>query len=86
MIYVKKAVLHHAYALTLRGSGTMLDEMKFHSNFQNWLLYPFTQVHWLRLLSLAGMLLLWQIINAAGFFSEVVKSKLNQGMRHDKTR
>jgi glycosyltransferase involved in cell wall biosynthesis len=70
----------------LRGSGTMLDEMKFHSNFQNWLLYPFTQVHWLRLLSLAGVLLLWQIINAAGFFSEVVKSKLNQGMRHDKTR
>ena len=86
MIYVKKAVLRHAHALTLRGSGTMLDEMKFHSNFQNWLLYPFTQVHWLRLLSLAAMLLLWQIINAAGFFSEVVKSKLNQGMRHDKTR
>jgi len=100
MIYIEKAVLHHAHALTLysfcqqhfaygqgayyyhqirrlRGSGTMLDEMKFHSNFQNWLLYPTTQVRWTKFLPLAGTLLLWQVINAAGFFSEVVKAKFS---------
>jgi glycosyltransferase involved in cell wall biosynthesis len=42
----------------LRGSGTMVNELKFHLNLKNWLLYPFTQVHWTRFLPLAGTLLL----------------------------
>lgn len=63
----------------LRRSGTMVDAMKFHLNFQNWLLYPFKQVRWTKFLPLGGTLLLWQMINAAGFFSEVVKAKFNQG-------
>jgi GT2 family glycosyltransferase len=58
-----------------RGSGTMHGEMKFHANLRNWLLYPFTQVRWNKALPLAGSLLLWQILNAAGFFGEALKQK-----------
>jgi hypothetical protein len=58
-----------------RNSGTMAGEMKFHANLSNWLLYPFTQVRWTKALPLAGTLLLWQVINAAGFFGEALKQK-----------
>jgi len=60
-----------------RHSGTMAGEMKFHANLQNWLLYPFTQVRWTKALPLVGTLLLWQIINTAGFFTEVLAARLN---------
>jgi GT2 family glycosyltransferase len=61
-----------------RGSGTMAGEMKFHANPRNWLLYPFTQARWTKSLPLAGTLLLWQIINAVGFFAEALKQKSEQ--------
>lgn len=69
----------------LRGSGTMVDEMKFHLNFQNWLLYPFSQAPWTKFIPIAGMLLLWQIINVAGFFSEMVKTNLNHRKNPNRT-
>lgn len=59
-----------------RKSGTMAGEMKFHANIQNWLLYPFTQRHWARALPLAMTLLLWQVINATGFFAEAIAARL----------
>jgi GT2 family glycosyltransferase len=58
-----------------RGSGTIAGEMKFHANLRNWLFYPFTQVRWTKALPLAGALLLWQFINAAGFFREALKQR-----------
>jgi len=60
-----------------RGSGTIAGEMKFHANLRNWLFYPFTQVRWTKALPLAGTLLLWQVINAMGFFGEAFAAKLN---------
>jgi len=74
--YGKGAYRYHQIR-SQRGSGTMAGEMKFHANLRNWLLYPFTQVRWTKALPLAGTLLLWQIINAAGFFAEAFAAKPN---------
>lgn len=54
-----------------RGSGTLHGEMRFHLNIRNWLLYPIRQLGWKRSVLLSGMLLLWQGVNAAGYFAEM---------------
>ncbi len=66
---------HYHQIRARRGSGTMVNEMKFHANLRNWLFYPFTQVRGTKALLLAGTLLLWQVINAVGFFGEALKQK-----------
>lgn len=60
-----------------RGSGKMTHEMKFHSNLSNWLLYPFKKVENGQALPLAFLLLVWQFINALGFFWEAANYNLN---------
>lgn len=61
-----------------RGSGTIHGEMKFHLNIRNWLFYPFTQVGLKNSIPLAGALLLWQVINAVGFFCEMFRGRDKQ--------
>ena len=53
-----------------RGSGTIHGEMKFHSNLRNWLLYPFREMKGNHTLTFAFLLIIWQGINAMGFFWE----------------
>lgn len=62
---------HHFHAArAARGSGTMHQEMKFHSNLKNWLIYPFHRVPFSKAFLLAFLLIVWQTVNAAGFFWE----------------
>jgi glycosyltransferase involved in cell wall biosynthesis len=58
-----------------RGSGTMQQEMSFHANWRNWLLHPFTQVKGKQAFAWAGLLVVWQVANAAGFFGERLLQK-----------
>jgi len=53
-----------------RGAGSLFEDSKFHLNLRNWLLYPFSQVQGSQAISLAMLLLTWQLVNAAGFFWE----------------
>ena len=53
-----------------RGSGSLLEDSKFHLNLRNWLLYPFSQVQGSKAISLALLLILWQVLNATGFLWE----------------
>lgn len=57
---------------TKRGSGSFRAEFRFHLNFRNWLFYPFSQVHGRQALSRAGLMLVWQMANAAGFLGEAL--------------
>ncbi len=58
-----------------RGSGTMHGEIKFHLSPGKWLLFPFERFHWKKSIPLAGALLLWEVINAIGFFYEKIAEK-----------
>jgi glycosyltransferase involved in cell wall biosynthesis len=58
-----------------RGSGTMRQEMRFHANWRNWLLHPFTQVKGIQVFAWAGLLVVWQVANVAGFFWEHLNQK-----------
>ncbi len=53
-----------------RGSDSFLQHFKFHLNLRNWLVYPFTQVKGDQVLSISVLLIIWQLVNAAGFFWE----------------
>ncbi|HEY7534611.1 MAG TPA: glycosyltransferase [Thermodesulfobacteriota bacterium] len=53
-----------------RGSGSFLEDLKFHLNLRNLFLYPFSQVNGYQVIPLASLLIIWQLVNAAGFFWE----------------
>ena len=55
---------------TRSGSGSSLEDIKFHLDLGNWLFYPITQVKGRQLGSLGALLIVWQITNAAGFLWE----------------
>lgn len=61
-----KGAFHFHRIREKRQSGTMAQEMGFHTNLSNWLLAPFTR-HVHRRLSIFFLLALWQIANLAGF-------------------
>lgn len=61
---------------TRRGSGNLLQDFSFHLNLRNWLLYPFSQVQGRQMISMAVLLIVWQVANAAGFFWESGKHAL----------
>lgn len=70
---------HHFHAArAARGSGSMHKEMKFHANLENWLIYPFRRVPISRAFTLAFLLIVWQVINAAGFFWESMRVNLKE--------
>lgn len=57
-----------------RGSGKFQNDINFHSNIGNWLLYPFSQEPFFRGLPLMLIFIIWQFANAAGFFWEAFSS------------
>lgn len=58
-----------------RGSGKFQTEFKFHLNFRNWLLYPFTQANDTRAITLAALLVVWQVVNTVGFCWEAMAQR-----------
>ncbi len=59
---------HRYHALrALRGSGQFRTELKFHLNLRNWLLLPFVRPGRHTAGLMAGLILTWQAVNAAGF-------------------
>ncbi len=59
-----------------RGSGTMHQEMKFHLNIRNWLAEPYRQYQDRRAITLAALLVCWQVANFMGFVFEAVLYRL----------
>ena len=55
-----------------RQSGTMRDEMSFHTNLRNWLLAPFRGRAFMSGLVVAWLLVCWQAANTAGFLYETL--------------
>ena len=66
---------------TRRGSGNLLQDFSFHLNLRNWLLYPFSQVQGRQMISMAVLLIVWQVANAAGFFWEAGNYGIKNLMR-----
>ncbi len=64
-----------------RESAGVLPDFKFHLNLRNWLLYPFSRVEVRQSISLAMLLIVWQAVNAAGFFWEGVCHRI-RGMKN----
>lgn len=58
-----------------RGSGKFQNDLNFHSNISNWLFYPFGKEPFARSMLFMFILLLWQFINASGFFWEALFSE-----------
>ncbi len=58
-----------------RGSGNMFEDIKLHLNVGSWLFYPFKKENFKKAFPLAGALLLWQLLNAAGFYYESFANK-----------
>ena len=69
-----RGAYHYNRIRAVRGSGNLREEMKFHFNWRNWLLYPLTQVKSRQAFYLA----VWQVANTAGFFSEAMSQKFGQ--------
>ncbi len=59
-----------------RESSGLFRDLKFHLNLRNWLLYPFSRVQVRQRISLAMLLIVWQGVNAAGFFWEAGNNTL----------
>jgi hypothetical protein len=74
-IYGRGAFRYHLIRAR-RGSGSFLQEFGFHLNLCNWLLYPFSKVQVRQMIPLAALLIVWQIVNLAGFFWELISQKL----------
>jgi GT2 family glycosyltransferase len=53
-----------------RGSGRLWKELGFHFRIGRWLFRPFREASGRRALGLLGLLLLWQVVNTAGYFYE----------------
>ena len=58
-----------------RGSGTMLNELRFHLDLSNWIGYPLARVPRRQGPALAALLGLWQTANFAGFLYEKVRRR-----------
>jgi GT2 family glycosyltransferase len=61
-----------------RGSGTLLEDLKFHLNARHWLRDLFAQVSWRETIPLAANLAFWQLSYTAGFFGESLRRKLRR--------
>jgi len=57
-----------------RGSGRLWREMGFHFHAASWLLRPFRETSGARAFALAALLVVWQVVNAAGYFYERLRS------------
>ena len=68
-VYGRGAVHFHRLRAG-RGSGRMRDEMAFHADLRNLLLRPFRHLRPREALTTAALMILWQTVNAAGFFYE----------------
>jgi len=55
---------------TLRGSGRLVRELKFHAHFLQLLRKPLSHLPRERALPICALLVLWQLVNAAGFLYE----------------
>jgi GT2 family glycosyltransferase len=66
-----RGALHYHKVRTRRKSGRLYQEIKFHLNLRNWLLQPLKEKHGWQMLSMAFLLLLWQMFNALGFIYEM---------------
>ncbi len=78
--YGRGAYLYHRIRRERR-SGSILVEMRFHANLKNWLLNPFRRVGVCEALPLAILLILWQIVNAAGYFYEKLNDRKSNNSR-----
>jgi GT2 family glycosyltransferase len=70
--YGRGAVRFHRVRVQ-RQSGRLTQELSFHARLPCLLRQPFSQMNGWRALSLAGLLVMWQAVNAAGYFYEKVK-------------
>ncbi len=70
--YGRGAYKYHKIRLE-RASGHFITDLKFHFNMQNWLIFMKSQYGLGRAFAILGILLLWQITNAFGFFWEGIK-------------
>ena len=59
-----------------RSSGGLFKDMRFHSNFKNYIFYPFKSVGYVKIVPLGFLLLTWQIANVLGFLCEYLLSNL----------
>jgi GT2 family glycosyltransferase len=75
-----RGAFHYHRLRARRKSGRLYQEMKFHLNLDNWLLRPFKVIQGRQLQSMAILLIFWQLINALGFFYEMLVRK---GYRSD---
>jgi GT2 family glycosyltransferase len=57
--------------------GNFQTEFKFHLNFRNWLLTPFSQVKGTQSVLIALLMVSWQTANVSGFFWEGIRHKIN---------
>jgi GT2 family glycosyltransferase len=53
-----------------RDAGGMRRDMRFHADVRNWLGYPFSRMPGHSASRVAALILMWQVANAAGYFSE----------------
>jgi GT2 family glycosyltransferase len=67
-----RGAVHFHRLRARRRSGRMRDEMGFHANVRNWLVRPFRRRRPGDALTMAGLLLVWQTVNVAGFLYESV--------------
>lgn len=69
-----RGAYHYQRLRSQRGSGGVLSDLGFSLNLRNWLWpnYEGTQIPRVKLVSL---LLLWQVVNAAGFFWQALQRK-----------
>ncbi|HLE26384.1 MAG TPA: glycosyltransferase [Thermodesulfobacteriota bacterium] len=78
--YGRGAFRYHLTRLR-RGYGGFFEDLKFLLNFRNWLFYPFSQVQVSQVLTLAWLLIIWQLVNAAGFFWEAGNHSIRNILR-----
>jgi GT2 family glycosyltransferase len=64
-----------------RGSGRIWTDIGFHADVSNWLLGPLRKVRGGRVPAMAGLLLLWQAVNAGGFLYDSVRQVNSVGLR-----
>lgn len=64
------ARFHQVRSLT--GSSRFGEHFRFYADWKNWL-RPFREVSGERAIELAGLLMVWQFANSAGFFYEILR-------------
>jgi len=75
--YGRGAYLFHR-ARAQRGSGTLLKETRYIRDLRNWLLYPLSHGHDRRKYGLVVLMIVWQIANTLGFFTEAARQALKR--------